>query len=382
MFVFFCLACLSTQPQNSVDLDSINPYDEEQTQNYNDQSSMRITSADSCVTPCVFEVKTPQKTAFVEYFADTFYIGQGVPERDFSLTYDFLETGDRKIEAVAFDEEGNRIADDVKIVDVLENDYIALTSDTECTNPCSFSARASQNVTLVEYVVDGWRIGESDDVNNGFAISYTFQSTGIRTLEVIGYDDSGEVVDSLTTSIDIESNNPTVEVPYFYQYNNYYYPNQSCQNTSIAMVLAFFGWNGHPDDITGEWGKDYAQSPSGLATVFNETASWYGISARLSPVTNGTLAELRAELDAGNPTIVHGYFTSYGHVLVVTGYDENGYYVNDPAGRWSQHFQGGYPYGWNSTIGKGIYYNKSSFEAAIATWDGYTSAPIWMHKLR
>ena len=107
-----------------------------------------------------------------------------------------------------------------------------------------------------------------------------------------------------------------------------------------------------------------------------------GIAKRLYPTESGTLAELKAELDAGNPTIVHGYFTSYGHVMIVLGYDANGYWVNDPAGRWNQYFAGGYPYGWNSTIGKGIYYNKTYFEEAIATWNGYTPAPLWFHKIR
>ena len=382
MFFFLSLACLSSQPRTSVDLDSISPYEQDQTENYNQQNALTITSGDSCSTPCVFEVDAPERTAFVEYFADTYYIGQGRSEGDFSLTYDFLESGMRKIEAVAFDERGNRLADDIKMVEVLENDFIDLTSSTECTNPCSFSARGSQNVVTVEYIVDGWTIGVSDEITEGFAISYTFNELGTRELEVIGYDRDGAIVDSLVETIKIESSNPNIDVPYFYQYSNYYYPGQSCQNTSIAMVLAHVGWSGHPDDITEVWGKDYAQTPQGLANVFNETAYASGISERLTPVTNGTLSELRAELDAGRPTIVHGYFTAYGHVLVVTGYDESGYYVNDPAGKWSQYFQGGYPYGWSTTVGDGIYYNKASFEAAIATWDGYTPAPVWMHKIR
>ena len=63
----------------------------------------------------------------------------------------------------------------------------------------------------------------------------------------------------------------------------------------------------------------------------------------------------------------------FGHVLVVTGYDEGGYYVNDPAGTWSQIFKGGYRNAWNeSTEGRNIYYRKDAFERAIATYDGYT----------
>ena len=148
------------------------------------------------------------------------------------------------------------------------------------------------------------------------------------------------------------------------------------------MLLAHYGWSGVPDDITASWGKNFAQEPHNLAYLFNTLASENGIEKRLYATTNGTLDELRAELNAGNPTIIHGYFTSYGHVMIVLGYDENGYWVNDSAGKWNQYFMGGYPYGWNSTIGKGIYYNKAYFEEAIATWDGYSPAPLWFHKIR
>ena len=167
-------------------------------------------------------------------------------------------------------------------------------------------------------------------------------------------------------------------LPYFYQYDNYLHPASSCQNTSIAMVLASFGWRGEPDDITREWGKDYAQSPQGLANVFNTIAQRNSIRARLEPVLNGTLEELQGLLRDGRPTIIHGYFTGYGHVLVATGYDGQTYQVNDPAGVWNQTFGGGYIGG----SGEGVRYNKNSFESAVATSDGWSFLPLWYHKLK
>ena len=169
------------------------------------------------------------------------------------------------------------------------------------------------------------------------------------------------------------------DVPYFYQYNNSLYPSASCQNTSIAMVLAYLGWSGTPDQITGRYGKDWAQSPAGLADLFNTYVRQEGLSMSLQPNTSGSIAGLKAELDRGHPVIIHGFFTSYGHVLVVLGYDEGGYYVNDPAGQWSGYFKGGYPGGGS---GRNIYYNKSAFEAAVATSNGYSPLPLWYHALR
>ena len=145
------------------------------------------------------------------------------------------------------------------------------------------------------------------------------------------------------------------------------------------MVLAYLGWNGRPDDVTRQHGKRKAQSPSGLAAVFNTYVGSYGLSKRLQPNTQGTLAGLRAELDRGQPVIVHGYFTSYGHVLVVLGYDAGGYYVNDPAGQWSEVFKGGYRGGGS---GKGAYYRKAAFEAAVGTSNGYSPLALWYHTLR
>jgi len=93
------------------------------------------------------------------------------------------------------------------------------------------------------------------------------------------------------------------------------------------------------------------------------------------------MADIRALLDQGKPVIIHGYFTGFGHVLVVTGYDSQGYYVNDPAGVWPGVFKGGYGGGaWQS--GKDVHYGKAAFEAAVATSDGYNFMPVWYHELR
>ena len=171
------------------------------------------------------------------------------------------------------------------------------------------------------------------------------------------------------------------EITYFNQYDNQLYPGSSCQNTSIAMLLTKFGWWGSPDDITREWGKDYTQSPSGLANVFNEVAARNRIQKRLTPKTSGTLQEFRDLLRQGKPTIVHGYFTSYGHVLLALGFDGTHYTVNDPAGCWSERFKGGYDWCPAGKTGEGIRYHKDAFEAAISTSDGWSYFSLWYHEL-
>jgi len=170
-------------------------------------------------------------------------------------------------------------------------------------------------------------------------------------------------------------------VPYFYQYENGYNPSGSCQNTSVAMVLKWLGWSGTPDTISARFGTSLAQSPAGLAQVFNTLAEEAGLTARVTPHMNGSLDGMRSLLAEGKPVIVHSYQTGYGHVLVTTGYNGSHYTVNDPAGRWVETWKGGYPYGWNNTIGRGIRYAKAPFEQSIATSNGSSYMPLWYYEL-
>jgi uncharacterized protein YvpB len=306
-------------------------------------------------------------------------------ESQFAINYDFQQVGYREIEVFAFDREQRLVASITHTVLVIQPSFVALIGDKSCDNPCTFKTDTSEDIYSVTYHVDGWEIGFSENYYTYFSIDYDFQNIGERNLIIRGYGKEGEekATEEILLNVEEDPNRKAyVEVPYFYQYSNTQFPSSSCQNTSLAMVLRHYGWSGYPDDITSLWGKNHAQSPQGLAEVFNYTAEQSGIPKRITPITNGTISDLKAELDSGIPSIVHGYFTEYGHVVVVLGYDETGYWVNDPAGEWSETFQGGYPYGWNSIVGSAIYYDKISFEKAIATWDGYTPAQLWFHKIR
>ena len=165
------------------------------------------------------------------------------------------------------------------------------------------------------------------------------------------------------------------EIPYYNQYDNRNYPYATCQNTSIAMVLSHFQYNIHPDEIFSRWGKDMAQSPSGLNHVYNTYAS----SSTLNTFTNASPEDLIAALGQGYIAIVHGYFTAYGHVLVVRGYDSQYYYVNDPAGKWDGCFRCGYTSGNYNGVTK---YAKKAFENAVFTSNGSSYLPGWIHLIK
>jgi uncharacterized protein YvpB len=54
-----------------------------------------------------------------------------------------------------------------------------------------------------------------------------------------------------------------------------------------------------------------------------------------------TLQEVKTWLANGNPVVVHGYFTSFGHIIAIKGYDDvlQSFVVNDPYG---EYFDSGY----------------------------------------
>ena len=276
-----------------------------------------------------------------------------------------------------------------------ENPDLTLLSDLVCETPCTFRTGGSVVPAQVLYQADGWDIGQSVDASEQFAVTYDFASLGDRFIQAIAFDAEGNRLGAAGAWIEVrgpggspgsggadEPSPGLPEVPYFYQYDNGLYPGSTCQNTVIAMVLAAQGWSGDPDVITAYWGKDYAQTPSGFSDLLTREAAYWGLDVSSLARTNASFADLNALLDRGLPVPVHGYFTGYGHVVLVLGYDSDGYWVHDPAGAWTETFGGGYPGGYAPTAGQAIHYPRAAFEAAVGTADGRTPLPLWIHELR
>ena len=129
-----------------------------------------------------------------------------------------------------------------------------------------------------------------------------------------------------------------LNVPYYYQYANANDPGGSCNITSAAMAIRYGGGRASPDGIY----KDSRGLRHGTTgTVDNGEAlaligRQYGLkdSKLMSGVDAKTVKKwLRRRV----PFILQGYFsnTGRGHILVITGYDATGWYINDPAGKWS-----------------------------------------------
>ena len=171
---------------------------------------------------------------------------------------------------------------------------------------------------------------------------------------------------------------PTPVVPHWSQLSNAVNPNGSCSITSMAMVTDFFNLTSAaalgqrtPDYLNARFGS--RQTVPTLAQVFNTIAMEKGSSLRDNGTTTGTIAQLRQRASQGKPTIVHGWFTNPGHIMVVTGFDGTHYTVNDPFGKWLL-MQGSYD---TTVSGKGQRYPAAAFDRVIN--DNGMGNDLWLH---
>jgi uncharacterized protein YvpB len=133
-------------------------------------------------------------------------------------------------------------------------------------------------------------------------------------------------------------NPPTVRlgIPYRSQMDNFYNPTGACNVTSIAMCLDFLrvprrNRAGQFEDELYEYAiaKGYSRwDPYDLAKIVKD----YGAQDYFTE--NATIDDVQDWLASGNPAVIHGYFTSFGHIIVAAGYDSEGLFVHDPYGEW------------------------------------------------
>jgi hypothetical protein len=165
-----------------------------------------------------------------------------------------------------------------------------------------------------------------------------------------------------------------LNIPYKSQLDNALNPTGSCNVTSFAMVMAYFKIRGKTgvgqlEDELYRYMLDKKLSrwePDDLVTM----ATAYGLKDEYT--TRGRLSDLRRAIASGYPCIIHGYFTSFGHIVVVRGYDQQGFFVNDPYGEWTSS---GYRNDWS---GENLHYSNWLIQSRCSP-EGEDH--IWMHRL-
>ncbi|MGC9423858.1 C39 family peptidase [Vibrio sp.] len=165
----------------------------------------------------------------------------------------------------------------------------------------------------------------------------------------------------------------TLEVPYKSQLDNEFNPGGACNVTSLAMCLEYLGARRKTDleqfeDELYSYAENngYSRhSPYDLTQIARD----YGVDSHFE--ISGNIENIKRWIDGGNPNIIHGYFTDFGHIIVVVGYDEKGFVVHDPYGEW---FASGYR---NDLSGAYLHYSYNLIRR-VCMPDGN----LWTHYLK
>ena len=164
-------------------------------------------------------------------------------------------------------------------------------------------------------------------------------------------------------------NNVELNVPYFSQRDNPRFDWSTCNVTSIAMVLYYYGlrskWGGQLEDELLQWCFDYAgQGSQTDHSVLSALIQAYGFKTSFSTTRNW--ADVRSELLNRRPVVLAGDFTASGHILTLIGYNSQGYIVQDP---WGDALTG-----YSDTEGRKLMY-PYSYVNQVAGPDGN----VWAH---
>ena len=100
------------------------------------------------------------------------------------------------------------------------------------------------------------------------------------------------------------------------------------------MVVVYLTHNREASPIAvAKYSKEAGYSVDGSGsswTLISEGCMLYGVKAKAVALDE---SRMKAELDEGHPIVVNvgpGDFTDTGHFMVITGYDDEGFSINDP----------------------------------------------------
>jgi uncharacterized protein YvpB len=133
-------------------------------------------------------------------------------------------------------------------------------------------------------------------------------------------------------------NTVRLDVPYRSQRNNELNPDGACNVTSLAMCLLYYKVPARYPQMFAQFEDELYDYTKRLelnrhdALDLVKVLEAYGCRDRFSSTYK--IPDIKAALAAGQPAVLHGYFTRFGHVIVAVGYDDDGLIVHDPYGEW------------------------------------------------
>lgn len=209
------------------------------------------------------------------------------------------------------------------------------------------------NNTYDNAVIENSKISENNNIqNNQSMLDAIMNSTQYpkqlkdlalkneEALEFV-YDYPAEHVKEHT--IDLTEEASMDSVPLFVQwdkrwgyekYSGNFFAASGCGPTTLSMVVVYLTHNREASPIAvAKYSKEAGYSVDGSGsswTLISEGCRHYGVKAKTVALDE---SRMKAELDEGHPIVVNvgpGDFTDTGHFMVITGYDDEGFSINDP----------------------------------------------------
>lgn len=182
-----------------------------------------------------------------------------------------------------------------------------------------------------------------DDIMNSTQYPKQLKDLALKNEEALEfvYDYPAEHVKEHT--IDLTEEASMDSVPLFVQwdkrwgyekYSGNFFAASGCGPTTLSMVVVYLTHNREASPIAvAKYSKEAGYSVDGSGsswTLISEGCRHYGVKAKSVALDE---SRMKAELDEGHPIVVNvgpGDFTDTGHFMVITGYDDEGFSINDP----------------------------------------------------
>lgn len=182
-----------------------------------------------------------------------------------------------------------------------------------------------------------------DDIMNSTQYPKQLKDLALKNEEALEfvYDYPAEHVKEHT--IDLTEEASMDSVPLFVQwdkrwgyekYSGNFFAASGCGPTTLSMVVVYLTHNREASPIAvAKYSKEAGYSVDGSGsswTLISEGCRHYGVKAKAVALDE---SRMKAELDEGHPIVVNvgpGDFTDTGHFMVTTGYDDEGFSINDP----------------------------------------------------
>lgn len=182
-----------------------------------------------------------------------------------------------------------------------------------------------------------------DDIMNSTQYPKQLKDLALKNEEALEfvYDYPAEHVKEHT--IDLTEEASMDSVPLFVQwdkrwgyekYSGNFFAASGCGPTTLSMVVVYLTHDREASPLAvAKYSKEAGYSVDGSGsswTLISEGCRHYGVKAKTVALDE---SRMKAELDEGHPIVVNvgpGDFTDTGHFMVITGYDDEGFSINDP----------------------------------------------------